>query len=317
MVIITELIWYTMKELPKTNQLRNFQAIIRYGSIRTASQALFQTQPAMTKSIQELERILGVTLLARGPQGMVLTKMGRIFEPRVNMILNGIEKAVDELHQMSQLTQGTVTFGCSHLPAFSIMPPLLNKFQTQYPSASITVIEGQFSELIPSLRSGRLDFFLGIASSEISIKEFSIERSANAAFCIIARKGHPLAKSSSLSQLQSVKWYFPNSRTGYYKELEKILFPQGRTANDTIIYGDSMSIGEQLVLNEDYLFVGPKAILDVPYLKDAITQVPIKESLPDALYVLLYKQQEGLTPLAKQLLDQISTKFSDLLAHDK
>ncbi|WP_236849235.1 LysR family transcriptional regulator [Chania multitudinisentens] len=143
-----------MKELPKINQLRNFQAIIRYGSIRTASHALLQTQSAMTRSIQELERILGITLLARGAQGMVLTKMGRIFEPRVNMILNDLERAVDELHQASQLSQGTVVFGCSHLPAFSVISSLINRFQMEHPTASITIVEGQLSELITSLRLG-------------------------------------------------------------------------------------------------------------------------------------------------------------------
>ncbi|MFT2790311.1 LysR family transcriptional regulator [Serratia sp. T13T92] len=111
-----------MKELPKINQLRDFQAIIYYGNIRTASQALFKTQPAMTKSIQELERILGVSLLSRGPQGMVLTKMGRVFEHRVNTLLNDLERAVDELHQLSQQSQGNVVFGCSHLPALSVLP---------------------------------------------------------------------------------------------------------------------------------------------------------------------------------------------------
>lgn len=303
-----------MKELPKINQLRNFQAIIRYGSIRTASQALFQTQPAMTRSIQELERILGVTLLARGPQGMVLTKMGRIFEPRVNMILNDIERAVDELHQMSQLSQGSVVFGCSHLPAFSVIPSLINKFQTENPSANITIVEGQLPELITSLRLGRLDFFLGIASPEIAMNEFFIENSIKAEFCIIARNGHPLSNSRSLSQLQGAKWYFPHSKTGYYKNLETLIFPRGRSSGDTVIYGDSMSIGEQLVLHEDYLFIGPKAILNVDSLRDVISMIAIKEQLPDALYTLLYKQQQGLTPLARQLMERVNVACSDFLA---
>ncbi|QZN94337.1 LysR substrate-binding domain-containing protein [Symbiopectobacterium purcellii] len=303
-----------MKELPKINQLRNFQAIIRYGSIRTASQALFQTQPAMTRSIQELERILGVTLLARGPQGMVLTKMGRIFEPRVAMLLNDLERAVDELHQASQISQGSVVFGCSHLPAFSIMPALINKFQKEHPNATITIIEGQLSELITSLRLGRIDFYLGIASPEIAMNEFFIENAIKAEFCIMARHGHPLAGSTTLIQLQGCKWYFPNSRTGYYKELEKHIFPNGKPADSRIIYGDSMTIGEQLVTNEDYLFIGPKAILNVDHIKDIVSIVPIKETLPDAEYTLIYKQQLGLTPLAKTLMDEINAACTAYLA---
>ncbi len=245
---------------------------------------------------------------------MTLTKMGRIFEPRVNMILNDLERAIDELHQSNELSQGTISFGCSHLPAFSIMPSLINKFQEQHPASSITIVEGQLSELMTSLRLGRLDFFIGIASPEISMSEFSVEYSINAEFCIIARNGHPLIKSTSLDQLKGAKWYFPNARTGHYKTLEKFIFPQGRANGDTLIYGDSMSIGEQLVLNKDYLFVGPKAILKVPYIKDLISMVPIKEELPDALYILIYKQQQGLTPLAKRLMDEISTTCSDFFS---
>ncbi|WP_025118923.1 MULTISPECIES: LysR substrate-binding domain-containing protein [unclassified Serratia (in: enterobacteria)] len=302
-----------MKELPKINQLRNFQAIVRYGSITMASQALFQTQPAMTRSMQELERILGVTLLSRGPQGMVLTKIGRIFESRVNLILNDIERAVDELQQISQLSQGSVVFGCSHLPAFSVLPALINKFQAENPSATITIIEGQLPELITSLRLGRLDFFIGIASPEISMSEFFVEKSIKTEFLIIARKDHPLAKSQSLSQLQGAKWYFPHANTGYYKNLERMIFPQGRSKGDTVIYGDSMTIGEQLVMHEDYLFIGPKAILNVEQLKGKLSVVPVKEKLPEATYTLIYKQQQGLTPLAAQLMKKIGAASFDFL----
>ncbi len=305
-----------MKELPKINQLRDFQAIIYYGNIRTASQALFKTQPAMTKSIQELERILGVSLLSRGPQGMVLTKMGRVFEHRVNTLLNDLERAVDELHQLSQQSQGNVVFGCSHLPVLSMLPSLVNKFQEEHPSSNITIIEGQLCELVTSLRLGRLDFFIGIASPEISMSEFVVEQPINAEFCIIARKDHPLSHCRSLSELQGAKWYFPSTRTGYYKELEKFIFPKGKMSKDAVIYGDSMTIGEQLVLNEDYFFIGPKAILDISYVKDLITVIPIKEKLPDALYVLIHRQQHGLTPLAKKLMDEVKAACLKILSKE-
>lgn len=303
-----------MKELPKINQLRDFQAIIYYGNIRAASQALFKTQPAMTKSIQELERILGVPLLSRGPQGMVLTKIGRAFEHRVNTLLNDLERAVDELHQLSQQSQGNVVFGCSHLPALSVLPSLVNKFQEEHPTSNITIIEGQLCELVSSLRLGRLDFFIGIASPEISMSEFVVEQTINAEFCIIARKGHALSNCRSLSELQGAKWYFPSTRTGYYKDLERFIFPKGKVSKDTIIYGDSMTIGEQLVLNENYLFIGPKAILEIPYIKDLVTIIPIKEQLPKALYILLYKQQQGLTPLARQLMEEINLACLNILS---
>lgn len=302
-----------MRELPKIIQLRNFLAVIRYGSIRTASQALFQTQPAITRSIQELERILGVTLIARGPQSMVLTEMGRLFEPKANMILNDLERAVQELDQMNELSQGSVIFGCSHLPAFSILPAIINRFQQDNPSLHMTIIEGQLSELITSLRRGRLDFFIGMESPEISLSDFFVDFSIKTEFCIIARKGHLLANSHSLSQLQGAKWYFPNARTGYYKDLESFIFPNGKGAKDIIIYGDSMSIGEELVLTEDYLFVGPKAMLEISYIKDSIARIPIQEALPDASYMMLYRQQQNVNPLIRKLMDKIHAACGEFI----
>ncbi|WP_244665169.1 hypothetical protein [Candidatus Symbiopectobacterium sp. 'North America'] len=66
--------------------------------------------------------------------------------------------------------------------------------------------------------------------------------------------------------------------------------------------------------DEDYLFIGPKAILNVDHIKDIVSIVPIKKNLPDAEYTLIYKQQLGLTPLAKALMDEINVACTAFLA---
>ncbi|MEX2954838.1 LysR family transcriptional regulator, partial [Serratia fonticola] len=95
-----------MKELPKINQLKNLRAIINHGGVRLAAQALGQTQPAMTRSINELERVLGTRLFLRGESGVILTKTGTAFEARMNLILNELERAVDEVKQIEQVSHG-------------------------------------------------------------------------------------------------------------------------------------------------------------------------------------------------------------------
>ncbi|WP_236849234.1 hypothetical protein [Chania multitudinisentens] len=145
------------------------------------------------------------------------------------------------------------------------------------------------------------------------MSDFFIEKSIKAEFCIMSRNEHALSKSSSLRQLRGAKWYFPNAKIGYYKNIEKHIFPNGKSNKDIVVYGDSMSIGEQLVLNEEYLFVGPKAILKADRIKDIVSMVPIKETLPAAEYILTYKQQQGLTPLARKLMDEINIAITELL----
>ncbi|ATM95032.1 transcriptional regulator [Yersinia frederiksenii] len=303
-----------MRELPKINQLKNLRAIIQYGSIRTAAQSLHQTQPAMTRSIQELEKILGVSLLVRGVHGAELTAMGRIFEPRMNLVLNELERAMDELEQIERSSEGLVTFGCSHLPALAFVPDVIKNFQTRYTTARITVAEGQLSELLNSLRLGRLDFFIGLVSPEISLREFVDEHLAVAQFAVIARKGHPLANSTSLSELQGAKWYLPTARAGFYNDIGSLIFPYGKEPTSSVIFGNSATIAEQLILNEDYLFVGPKVMATVSSLQDIISVIPVKEKMPDGHYSLIYRRQQSLTPMAKRFMDDIRFAYLELMS---
>lgn len=133
-----------MKALPKLNQLRNLRAIIQYGNISAAAQVLHQTQSTLTRSIQELEKTLGVTLLDRGMNGTVLTKAGMMFEPRMNLILNELERAVDELRQIEQLSDGKIAFGCSHFPATSIVPDVIKNFKNAIIPLGLLLLKASF-----------------------------------------------------------------------------------------------------------------------------------------------------------------------------
>ncbi|WP_321196225.1 LysR family transcriptional regulator [Lelliottia amnigena] len=68
-----------MRYLPKLQQLKVFQQVIRSGSIRGAARALGQSQPAVSRTLRELEQTLETRLIVRGNQGMTLTETGRAF----------------------------------------------------------------------------------------------------------------------------------------------------------------------------------------------------------------------------------------------
>lgn len=143
-----------MKNLPKPNQLKVFQSIIEHGSFRAAAKALHQTQPALTQSMNELEKMLGTPLLMRGPRGVVLTEAGKLFEPRVQLVLKELERAVNEAKQLSATSQGTIELGSSSLPFFTMLPAAIQRFNKRFPQVNINLTEGQISELLPALRGG-------------------------------------------------------------------------------------------------------------------------------------------------------------------
>ena len=82
------------------NQLRNVVAIAERGSLRSAARFLGVTQPAITRSIRELEHELGVTLFERHASGMALTAMGQVLVRRATSIQSEVGRVHSELAQL-------------------------------------------------------------------------------------------------------------------------------------------------------------------------------------------------------------------------
>ncbi|WP_024914038.1 LysR substrate-binding domain-containing protein [Chania multitudinisentens] len=306
-----------MSRLPTTTHLRMFRAITQHGSIRAAAKALNQTQPNINRYLRELEAILGVKLMFGSTQGIALTDFGRCFEPRVASVLRELELALAEIQQVSNLQQGSVSFGCSHLKVFKFISNAVSTVQKVYPQANLSLYEGQQSEVLPLLQAGKLDFFIGITSKAISLSDLVEEPLFSCSFGVIARQGHPLAHATSMAELRAAKWYLPIADAGYYNELESLLFPVGVKMQHSILKGDSITVAEHLILKADYLSISPMMIKYIDSMKDLFCFIPLKEKLPVGHYSLIYRQQSSLTPLVQFLIKEIHKECRNDIAVNK
>lgn len=298
-----------MKKLPKIGQLNNLRSIIICGSIRAAAMKTHQTQSAMTRSIQELEQIIGAKLLQRSVNGVELTKIGHLFEPKMHLILNELERAMEEVKQAINSSHGSIVIGCSHLPAFGIMTEVIKQFQERYPFTKLSIIEGQFTELLPSIKSGRLDFYIGMVSPGVAMEGFQEEILGKADFYVFARKDHPLIRSSSLMELRDAKWFLPGSETGFFGSLENTLFPNGKGRQCCILYGDSVTVAQQLILDEDYLSIGPREIINSTFIKGRLSTFNLNEKLPSGCYSIIRRIESANSEVAQWLINEIRREF--------
>src|SRR5213082_1485224 len=106
----------------KLNQLRDVLAVAERGSLRAAARHLGVAQPALSRSIQELERELGVPLFERQATGVVITAMGELFVRRANAVRNELRLAREEIDQVRGETHGIVNVCMSTVPHIALFP---------------------------------------------------------------------------------------------------------------------------------------------------------------------------------------------------
>lgn len=293
-----------MKLLPKINHLQIFQFIIQHGSIRAAAVALNQTQPALSRAMNELEKMLGAPLMVRGTRGVVLTEAGKLFVPRMQFALKELERAVNEVGHISYASHGMVAIGSSSLPSFTMLPAAIQKFQRRFSQVNILLKEGHLPEMLESVRAGTIDFAIGATLTKNVGREFITEPFFTMPFRVLARRGYPLAESTSVKKLRKAKWYLPSSTIGYHHQLGEIIFPHGQD-NASVVRGNTTAMAIQMVLNAGYLTIAPQEILQVHYLKEHLCSIPIEESLPDASYSFIYSQHLPLTTVARNLMYEL------------
>lgn len=145
----------------KLHHLRDIVAIAERGSLRAAARHLAVAQPALTRSVRELERELGAALFERRTRGMILTPMGSAFVRRARSILGEMRRAREEVEQLHGGTRGKVVAGLSLAAHVALFPKALSRFYARYPQVQLHIIDGAYPGLEAGVKDGSVDFYVG------------------------------------------------------------------------------------------------------------------------------------------------------------
>ncbi|AHG22910.1 hypothetical protein Z042_18730 [Chania multitudinisentens RB-25] len=286
----------------KLQKMKVFQMVVNLGSISAAAAALHLTQPALTRSLKELEASLEVDLIIRGKHGITLTGAGKIFKLRVDQIIRDIDLAINEVREVAKFRSSSISFGFSSSLTYTVLPETIKRFQDFFPKINISLVEGKLTELLPKVRRGEMDFCISIITNELLINDLTFDAFFTMPFYIVARKGHPLEKSSSIKELEGATWCLPSNVFGYQKEVESIIFLDA--GEKRILRGDSGEIRLSIIMNTDYLTLAPAAIFKEPLFRENLVRINTKEKIPGALYCVMHNGEFPLSPGAQWLINE-------------
>jgi DNA-binding transcriptional LysR family regulator len=190
-------------------QLRQVLALAEHGSFVRAAASLHISQPALSRSIQNLERRFGSDLFLRSSSGAVPTDLGRLYIERARDVLRMAEELDREAVSHGKLRTGRVAVGGGPFPADAVLGRAAAKFIEQHPGASVRVQARDWDELAQQLRSRELDFFVAEASTLTREPDLEVmPMPAHHPVYLVARAGHPLAGRNGVSIEDALEWPF-------------------------------------------------------------------------------------------------------------
>lgn len=179
--------------------LQHFATVAETLNFRQAAELVNLSQQAVSKSIMQLERQLGVRLLERSRHGVVLTEAGRRILPFALDVVASARRLENTVASVASNQSETISVGATPTFLESILPDVLEQFSLAYPRIRITIERGDFSSLSGAMARGDLDLILSTSPAQIPrhlVKAAVIGQDHNV---IVVRAGHPLAGRSSVS----------------------------------------------------------------------------------------------------------------------
>ena len=145
----------------KFRHLTCFLEVARQRSVVKAADTQSITQPAVSKTIRELEEHLDARLFDRSKRGVTLTDFGKVFLRYAGASVTALRQGVDSISQVRM--QGGLSINLGVLPtvAASVMPNAIRHFKTLSPDTTVKVVAGPNVMLMGQLRVGELDLVVG------------------------------------------------------------------------------------------------------------------------------------------------------------
>ncbi|WP_062645988.1 LysR family transcriptional regulator [Streptomyces maremycinicus] len=286
----------------RTEQLEYIAAVTRLGSLRRAADELRLSQPALSETVRNLERELGVDLLERKRSGATMSASGRELLPHIIGVLEAVDRlrsAAGEQHRISRM----VRVGTVNAATVPLLIPAVEEFRAGHPVTQVEVVGAQQTDIHRTLLEGGFD--LGLVNhleGDDMPAEFESTELLRGRPVVCVRPDSPLAAAPSVSVEDLLGVPLIGMRSGYvmHRYVHRLLDGRGLSfAYST----DGAEMGKLMVAEG----LGATVLPDFSVVGDplercgALTHRPITGDTTRVLLMLKRRRAESVPQAARDL----------------
>lgn len=287
----------------KLHHLRNVVAVVERGSLRAGAKHLGLAQPAVSRSIKELERELGLTLFERNKFGMTLTHAGEVFVRRAKAIQAEFSRTLEEMEHLKGEDRGTITVGCSSAALIAMVPTIMSRFHTKYPNIRIKLIEGSLPMLEGQIRDGLVDLYYGPVPTGFVDPALVIDQLFENERIIIGRKDHPLRHATSLEELVGAAWVTTPMAIDSDNEVNSVFVAAGLPPPRIVMQASSAMNLAVIVATSDLLAPVAQQWMELIKATGMMERIPVREVSKAPRICAVRRANVPLTPASEYLND--------------
>ncbi len=287
-------------------QLRHLISLAQSGSFTRSAEALFLTQPALSRSIQALEEELGQPLFDRVGRRSVLTPFGVDALRRARQLVFDADELANSGLQMRAGRSGTVRIGLGSGPGAMLMTPLLKTMATSHPALHIEVARGPTDVLTRRLRERELDALVVDVRSLSPSPDLQVTDVVEMRGAFMVREGHPLTRWKGALRFDALR-QFPMASTPLSDEVARTMVerygPAAHPSECITLRCEEIPSLVEVVRRSDAVLIAIRSA--APDLVELVLKPPLNATARFGIVTLARRAEPPTLPIVRKLIAEV------------
>jgi len=303
----------------KLHDLHVLMAVMQAGSMSKAAALLNTGQPAISRSIADLERALGVRLLDRSRQGVTPTEYGRALLEGGTAVFDDLRQTVKNIASLADPSVGEVRVGCNPFLAATFVSAVIDQLSRRYPRAVFRLVTAHGVETLHrELTERNVDFLIARRFTSIADARLDYELLFDDSYSIVVGTQNPWARRRriELAELVNELWVIPSPESGLGSVVMEAFRANGLDCPRATVVADFSEARMSLVMTGRFLTISPNSAYRFSARRPELQVLPLKQSLGHAPVGIVTLKNRTLSPimqlfikscreLAKQMVKKI------------
>jgi DNA-binding transcriptional LysR family regulator len=293
----------------KLHDLHVLMAVVQSGSMSKAARLLNTGQSAISRSVAELERAMGVALLERNARGVEPTEYGRALLNGGTAVFDELRQAVKNLESLADPAAGQVRIGCNALLAASFVSAVVDRLSRRYPRIGFHHMTAFEETLRRELIERNVDLLVarrfGQRFGPAADERLDFESLYQDSYAVAAGAQSPWVRRRriELAELVSEPWVLPPPETVTGSVAMDAFHASGLDYPRVTLITNSPEVRMSLLATGRYLTIFANSILRFPSRRPDVRVLPINLPMAQVPIGILTLKGRSLSPAARLFIE--------------
>jgi len=261
----------------KFRHLRTLIEVARQQSVGRAADVLHVSQPAVTKTLRELETAIGATLVEKEGRGIRLTRFGEVFLQHAGASVAALQRGVDSVARERASSGEPIRIGALPTVSARIMPGAIGRFLELKTGNAVKIVTGENVVLLEQLRLNQLDLVVGrLAAPELMVG-LNFQHLYTERVVFVVSRGHPLlrARHFDFASIRDYTVLMPTKGSVIRPFVERFLIAHGIADIPVEIETVSDSFGRAMLRQSDAVWIISEGVVALDREAGELDVLPI------------------------------------------